>query len=196
MSQNRQHPKRGFVNVKAMPKGPSGNPLCRRCGTETPGKNRTFCGEACVHVWKIATQPGYARQHVELRDAGICCLCHPDADELRRTLAQSADSRWQAEYGDQPVDRRTREWHRFRAEERSRTGPHCLPWQMDHRIPVIEGGGVPADLSTVTAADLLANLRTLCRPHHAEETKALAGRRAEQRRAAKPNAQLTLAVPP
>jgi hypothetical protein len=49
--------------------------------------------------------------------------------------------------------------------------PHL--WEMDHRIPVVEGGG----------ACSLENLRTLCRACHRRETSALAGRRARARSA-------------
>lgn len=47
-------------------------------------------------------------------------------------------------------------------------------WQADHIVPVIEGGGSCG----------LDNLRTLCTDCHQQETKKLAGRRAEARRAA------------
>jgi len=52
-------------------------------------------------------------------------------------------------------------------------------WDMDHRQPVIEGGGVVARM---TAEEVLANLRTLCQPCHKRATAELAGRRAAARR--------------
>jgi 5-methylcytosine-specific restriction endonuclease McrA len=45
-------------------------------------------------------------------------------------------------------------------------------WDMDHLVPVIEGGGGCG----------LDNLRTLCIPCHRAETRALAARRAAARR--------------
>jgi 5-methylcytosine-specific restriction endonuclease McrA len=45
-------------------------------------------------------------------------------------------------------------------------------FDMDHVVPVVEGGGVCG----------LENLRTLCRPCHRLETAALAKRRAEARK--------------
>ena len=48
-------------------------------------------------------------------------------------------------------------------------------WEMDHIVPVIEGGGMCG----------IDNLRTLCIRCHKKETKTLAGRRAAERRAAK-----------
>ncbi len=47
-------------------------------------------------------------------------------------------------------------------------------WDMDHIVPVIEGGGSCG----------LDNLRTLCREHHREVTAALATRRAQARKKA------------
>lgn len=45
-------------------------------------------------------------------------------------------------------------------------------WEADHTVPICEGGALARE-----------NLRTLCRPCHRAETKALAGRRAARRRA-------------
>jgi len=50
-----------------------------------------------------------------------------------------------------------------------------LFWQMDHRVPVAEGGGSCG----------MDNLRTLCTPCHAVETARLAARRAGKGKAAK-----------
>lgn len=47
-------------------------------------------------------------------------------------------------------------------------------WEMDHIVPVVEGGGACG----------LENLRTLCPDHHREATAALAKRRADRRRQA------------
>lgn len=46
------------------------------------------------------------------------------------------------------------------------------PYEIDHIVPVVEGGGCCG----------LPNLRTLCFPCHKQVTKALAGRRAAARR--------------
>ena len=52
-------------------------------------------------------------------------------------------------------------------------------WEIDHIVPVCEGGGVRPDM---TVDDVLANLRTLCTGCHRAETRALAARRAMARR--------------
>lgn len=109
-------------------KSPAGLPLCRWCQVEV-SKRRTFCGELCVHEWKLRSDAGYARRLVFERDAGKCALC-------------------QAVIG--------------------RLGA----WEMDHVIPVVEGGGSCG----------LENLRVLCRACHVAVTAQLARRRAEARR--------------
>ena len=109
-------------------KNAAGARLCRWCDTEI-AKNRTFCGDLCVHEWKLRTDAGYARKLVFERDAGKCALCPV---VLGRT------------------DR----------------------WEMDHVVPVVEGGGCCG----------LENLRVLCPPCHRGVTAQLARRRAEGRR--------------
>jgi len=76
----RNHPPRiareaGFACIKNLPKGPNGRYLCRRCNVEVPIGRRTFCSDACVHEWKIRTQPSYVRKVVFNRDHGICRIC-------------------------------------------------------------------------------------------------------------------------
>lgn len=65
----------GCVRIKNLPKGPNGRYLCRRCNVEVPIGRRTFCSDACVHEWKIRTQPSYVREVVFNRDHGICRIC-------------------------------------------------------------------------------------------------------------------------
>lgn len=53
---------------------------------------------------------------------------------------------------------------------------HQGRWEMDHRIPVVRGGGCCG----------LDNLRTLCKPCHDRETARLAAQRAAERRGNRP----------
>jgi 5-methylcytosine-specific restriction protein A len=135
----------GWVDPKQLPKGPNGNALCRRCSTEVTPPRRTFCSEACVNEWKIRTQPAFAKQLVRKRDDGICQICRRDCFEGRR---DSTDYK----------------------RPRGLLGL----FEMDHIVPVVEGGGACG----------LDNLRTLCIPCHRRETAKLAARRAEARKAA------------
>lgn len=104
----------GYVDVKALPRGPNGFPLCRWCGKETSSARRTFCGgdratfgyrdgriiregHGCVHEHCLRSNAGYARKLVRARDGGVCALCGVDA--------------------------------------------RATGWQADHIKPVVEGGG-------------------------------------------------------
>ena len=107
----------GYVDVKALPRGPNGFPLCRWCGVETPSARRTFCGgdratfgyrdgriiregHGCVHEHCLRSNGGYARKLVWARDRGKCAGCGAVA-----------------------------------------TSKSGAGWQADHIKPVVEGGG-------------------------------------------------------
>jgi len=136
----------GFVNAKDLPRGPNGKACCRYCAQEVSGNRRTFCSDACVSEWKIRTQPGYAKELVKKRDDGICQICRVDCFAgYRETRAH-----------------------------KSRRGLLGL-FDMDHKVPVVEGGGSCG----------LENLRTLCRTCHREVTAQLAARLAFRRKARK-----------
>ena len=53
----------------------SGKPVCRWCRGPVLPPRRTFCGDACVHEWKIRSSPWYVRREVKKRDKGTCRLC-------------------------------------------------------------------------------------------------------------------------
>lgn len=170
---------RGFVNVKNLPKGPRGFALCRECGNETPGKRRTFCGPDCVHEWKCRTDPGYQAIQIEKRDHGICAICRTDTLKNLKELKNLADS---AESKDSNGMRRLA-WFAcllgYWTIQKQRQRPfdswlqlqlNRRPFDVDHVVPVVEGGGGCG----------LENLRTLCICCHKKETKALAKRRAKK----------------
>ncbi|MGA2133786.1 MAG: HNH endonuclease [Bryobacteraceae bacterium] len=116
---------------------------CRWCRGEVSKGRRTFCSAACVHEWKLRTDPGYLREQVFLRDRGVCAQCGLDTEALRkdkRKLDYTARRRFEKEWG------RRRQL-----------------WDADHIVPVAEGGG-ECDLS---------NMRTLCLKCHWLATVAL-----------------------
>jgi 5-methylcytosine-specific restriction endonuclease McrA len=120
---------------------------CRWCGGEVPLRRFTFCSAACVHEWKLRTDPGYLREQVFARDRGVCAVCGIDTVVLRndkRKLDYAARRRFEKEWG---------------------TRKHL--WDADHIVPVVEGGG-ECDLS---------NMRTLCLKCHREATGLLWARR-------------------
>jgi 5-methylcytosine-specific restriction enzyme A len=148
------------------PPGPNGRPTCRQCGVEVPKGHRTFCGEDCVHLWRMQTSPSYLRAQVYKRDRGVCALCGVDTARLGRVIG----TEWKRVKLAVTTQQR-RERAEFRQEFRwyfRRTSY----WDADHIIPVVEGGGQCT----------LENMRTLCIPCHQRATKELARRRASHRR--------------
>lgn len=124
--------------------------MCRWCGSAVPARRFTFCGAACVHQWKLRTDPGYLREQVFARDRGVCAACGVDTEVLRRDK-RKLDLRSRRQF--------EKDW-----------GLRRHLWDADHIIPVSEGGG-ECDLS---------NMRTLCLKCHREATAALRKRLREQ----------------
>lgn len=82
-----------------LPKGPNGRNLCRRCSTEVPPRCRTFCGPACVHEWRLRTDPAYLREQVFARDHGVCAGCGLDTmASARFHRSRGTGHRWQADH--------------------------------------------------------------------------------------------------
>lgn len=137
----------GWARASEIDRGQSGRPLCRWCRCETPPRRRTFCSDVCVHEWKLRTDPGYLREKVLQRDAGVCAKCGVDTVSLRRDMRRldfAARRKFLKDWG---------------LTERSRKSL----WDADHIVPVAEGGG---------QCDL-ANMRTLCLKCHKEATAEL-----------------------
>lgn len=111
----------------------------------------------------IRCDPGWARAHVYKRDEGVCAICGMDTDLLQRVLWKIRQSLlweqmgWRARNG----------MHDWLYDLGFKPGQSL--WEMDHIIPVSEGGGLCG----------LDNLRTLCVPCHKAETAALAKKRAK-----------------
>jgi 5-methylcytosine-specific restriction protein A len=138
----------GWVKASEVERGADGRPLCRWCRSGiAEGRRRTFCSEACVHEWKLRTDPGYLRDKVFERDRGVCAQCGTDTKSLRGEMRK-------LDY----AARRT-----FLKEWGLREGSRKSLWDADHIVPVAEGGG-QCDLS---------NMRTLCLRCHREATAAL-----------------------
>ena len=182
----------GWIDPRTLPRGRGGRALCRRCRQEVPRGRRSFCSEACVHEWRVRSDPGYARDAVERRDRGVCAICGLDTRRLelrlrqalagrsrapgwlRRAAAEAGVVRWKWELSRAFRLVSTRPlMERFEAMGFSRK---AALWEADHALPVVEGGGSCG----------LENLRTLCRPCHVDETRRLRRRRRGQGVTAQP----------
>jgi 5-methylcytosine-specific restriction endonuclease McrA len=137
----------GWIAPDAVRRSESGRPLCRWCGAEAPKRRRTFCSDACVHEWKLRTNPGYLREKVFERDHGVCAVCNVDTGAVWRDMRR--------------LDYAAR--RQFLKTWGLREGSRKSLWDADHILPVAEGGG-QCDLS---------NMRTLCIRCHAAATAAL-----------------------
>lgn len=169
----------GWINRKARPRGPNGRGLCRQCGQEVPKGRQTFCNAACVHEWKLRSNPGYVRAEVFKRDRGVCASCGLDTVVWGERLKIRLEAIWQ----------RRQEWWRklmrprgqcpgvygWRKRLLMRIGGKALAhrfyrttnlWDADHIVPVAEGGGGCG----------LENYRTLCLRCHRRATHELRAR--------------------
>jgi 5-methylcytosine-specific restriction enzyme A len=121
----------------------AGQPICRWCHDPVAPPRRTFCGDACVHEWKIRSSPWYVRREVKKRDKGICRLCGVNVAKAHREWTRAKPP---------AADRAARRaWRAARPR-----------WEADHIVPVADGGGECG----------LENYRLLCRQCHVQVTVA------------------------
>jgi 5-methylcytosine-specific restriction enzyme A len=142
----------GWVDRKALPKGPNGRNLCRWCNLEVPPRRSSFCSDWCVEEWRLRSDPGYLREKVLERDRGVCSRCGTDCLAAWRHLKRLrgvARAKALIDWGLRSISRKSL-------------------WDADHILPVVEGGG---------ECDL-ANIRTLCLKCHRDATAELRQRRA------------------
>jgi len=118
-----------------------GQPICRWCRGPVNPPRRTFCGDACVHEWKIRSSPWYVRREVKKRDKGTCRLCGVNVVKAHREWTRAKPPA-----GDRAA---RRAWRAAKPR-----------WEADHIVPVADGGGECG----------LDNYRLLCRPCHVRVT--------------------------
>lgn len=165
----------GWVDYKKHPRGPNGRGLCRMCGEEVPKGRRTFCGEDCVHQYKLRNQPNYVARQLRKKDKGICSLCGINTKEVEKEFVTEHNLCWKlkGEEAFKCMEEVTKRW----AEKG--WSPNCGRWwHADHIVPVAEGGG-PQDWPL--SEDYLSNFRTLCVPCHKKETRELRARLRKKR---------------
>ena len=154
------NPSEAFPNRKDA----DGRPLCAVCGKVLSGRARRYCSLKCREQCHVATMPSLARLRVHQRDHGICANCGCDTEKLARIIQLAGGDKWA---GWRILSQDWQDVHNL-TMEMGFTTLHF--WEMDHIIPVSEGGGLCG----------LDNLRTLCVPCHRAETRALARRRAQR----------------
>ena len=161
-----------------------GRGRCRFCRRILTGpRTRRWCSQDCVNQALVRCHPSFARQKVRHRDKGVCAVCGLDTRALKRAYKAAYQAvpypeqtapRWSPETGWAPVNVPDYTgWRLETAAIRDRLRmlgfePNRSYWEMDHIIPVVEGGGFCG----------LDGLRTLCVPCHKRATAALAARRA------------------
>ncbi len=119
----------------------AGEAICRWCKTVVRPPRRTFCGDPCVHEWKLRSSPSYVRKEVWKRDRGVCRMCGFDVRQADRVWKRNKPP---------AIDRAARRaWRAARPR-----------WEADHILPVADGGGECG----------LDNYRLLCRGCHAAVT--------------------------
>ena len=159
---------------------------CSWCGGPS---NIKYCSVECTNEAYIRRGSDSVTRQVFKRDQGVCAGCGMDTCATFRdmhTVKQSLRDLYAEPEKQNPHDRRDRKrWRqwvritRYPKWVRDQWGPWWLiaesPWEADHIIPVVEGGGCCG----------LDNYQTLCTRCHKEDTKALAGRIAGRKRAEK-----------
>lgn len=112
-------------------------PICRWCNGPIAPPRRTFCGDPCVHEWRLRSDSSYVREQVWKHEGGICRRCGVNVGAEER--------RWRRARPPLTDRRARRAWRRSRPR-----------WEADHIVPVADGGGLCG----------LDNYRLLCRACH------------------------------
>lgn len=135
-------------------RGANGHRLCRFCKNEVQPPRRTFCGNKCVHEWKLRSDVKYLRHYVYERDLGKCALCKVDTRyqkiRIEDLLYESNKSKIDRNY---KAYLKTLNITEFESQKSI--------WHADHIKPVKMGGGESG----------LENIRTLCVKCHKLVTK-------------------------
>lgn len=152
-----------------------GRLVCARCMGRLPPGHRRWCSPECRTDAEVRCNPGLAREHVRERDRGVCGRCGRDTAgprSARKRMRSEIESRGRCFWREN--DESHLWWIRVgRGLRRASITLREHTWEMEHVIPVVEGGGLCG----------LDGLVTLCIPCHRESTAELAARRARAGRA-------------
>jgi len=146
-------------------KDEQGQKLCAWCGQPTRSNRRKYCSPDCAD--EVGIRAGFLFGRVLQRDNWTCQICGLDCRALKKLL-EDARNRQKAS--------KNVSW-RDHSRASLNLGIKSSVAEVDHIIPVVEGGGSCG----------LENLRTVCIWCHRNETKKLAARLAEKRRMEQPS---------
>lgn len=138
---------------------------CTWCGSEVKKPRLNWCGDKCLEEFNMRCSPQSQAREVIERDKGICSICNRDINQ-QMELFKSA---WEEELKKFPSLHSSDRWKAHDSMERKFGGIRGVWMEVDHILPVIEGGGLCG----------LDNLRLLCAVCHKGETRKLAKRRRE-----------------
>lgn len=144
-------------NISIKDLGPRIVGQCTWCKGIVKKPKRYWCSQECVDEYRIRSDSSFARIKVFDRDQGVCAICGLDTENVlkafkaaRALATEEVDAKFEA-LG-------------FKIEMK---GKHSALvkhlWEMDHIVPVVDGGGGCG----------LDNLRTLCTNCHKQETAKL-----------------------
>lgn len=136
----------------------TGKRVCRFCLGEVKPPRRTFCGEECVHNWKIRNDSKYMRALVYERDLGKCAICTVDTRYLKIQWEDLAHS---IRFSRADIKTDPKYVAFLREIRMTHIEVQKTFWHADHIIPVFAGG----------ADGGIDNIRSLCVKCHKEVTK-------------------------
>ena len=146
---------------------------CTWCGQPVAGRRKLWCSDACVEAFRQVNDPEHIRRLVYKRDRGVCRCCGVDTAKILRVLWWSITSN--SLPGERSPKTLLRKLRHYQLDELTQQLLGCslrrIPWEADHIVPVVEGGGQQG----------LASYRTLCLLCHKIRTRRLARRRAQDR---------------
>lgn len=140
------------------PRYRAGGLFCSGCARPLPETRRgTYCSDVCEHESKVRSSPSYTRGKVFERDGGVCDLCEMDTVAMVTRLNGIVEA--------------DPELYQAECEALGIPDHRRSLWDMDHIVPVVEGGGQCS----------LEGYRTLCLWCHSEITADLNSKLARDR---------------
>ena len=132
---------------------------CTWCGTEVEGRRRSWCSDECVEQYQLYCVPAEAAGFVYRRDRGTCQHCRRNIEVLNALHSALWGVPYQVKHEFDKAKVASGYWKR--ADKR--------PWEIDHVVPVSEGGGLCGP----------TGLRLVCIPCHKQLTAELRSKKAK-----------------